>query len=160
MEKVSLYHLLRDVASVYADRPMYWVRQEDGDFRGISYQDWYENLKNLSVFLIDLGMQKGNTAGLICDNRYEWSLCSLSLVTIGCVDVPRGCDATLDDLKYILEHSEAKLLFLENEKILKKLLEDKSSLANVKTILLIDPHTKWKDLENARTALPGVKFSF
>lgn len=59
MEKVSLYHLLRDVASVYADRPLYWVRQEDGDFRGISYQDWYENLKNLSVFLIDLGMQKG-----------------------------------------------------------------------------------------------------
>ncbi|EMO65044.1 AMP-binding enzyme [Leptospira borgpetersenii serovar Pomona str. 200901868] len=160
MEKVSLYHLLRDVASVYADRPLYWVRQEDGDFRGISYQDWYENLKNLSVFLIDLGMQKGNTAGLICDNRYEWSLCSLSLVTIGCVDVPRGCDATLDDLKYILEHSEAKLLFLENEKVLKKLLEDKSSLANVKTILLIDPPTKWKDVENAHTILPGVKFFF
>ncbi|MCG6193359.1 long-chain fatty acid--CoA ligase [Leptospira sp. FAT2] len=160
MEKTSLYHLLRDVASVYADRPMYWIREESGDFRGISYKDWYENLKNLSSFLIELGMQRGNTAGLICDNRYEWSLCSLSLVTIGCVDVPRGCDATIDDLKYILEHSEAKILFLENEKVLKKLLEDKSSLANVKTLLLIDPPVKWKDLESARTQLSGVKFIF
>ncbi|RHX93483.1 long-chain fatty acid--CoA ligase [Leptospira yasudae] len=160
MEKTSLYHLLRDVASVYADRPMYWIREESGDFRGISYKDWYENLKNLSSFLIELGMQRGNTAGLICDNRYEWSLCSLSLVTIGCVDVPRGCDATIDDLKYILEHSEAKILFLENEKVLKKLLEDKSSLANVKTLLLIDPPAKWKDLESARAQLSGVKFIF
>ncbi|TGM96357.1 long-chain fatty acid--CoA ligase [Leptospira yasudae] len=160
MEKTSLYHLLRDVASVYADRPMYWIREESGDFRGISYKDWYENLKNLSSFLIELGMQRGNTAGLICDNRYEWSLCSLSLVTIGCVDVPRGCDATIDDLKYILEHSEAKILFLENEKVLKKLLEDKSSLANVKTLLLIDSPAKWKDLESARAQLSGVKFIF
>ncbi|RHX79034.1 long-chain fatty acid--CoA ligase [Leptospira yasudae] len=160
MEKTSLYHLLRDVASVYADRPMYWIREESGDFRGISYKDWYENLKNLSSFLIELGMQRGNTAGLICDNRYEWSLCSLSLVTIGCVDVPRGCDATIDDLKYILEHSEAKILFLENEKVLKKLLEDKSSLANVKTLLLVDPPAKWKDLESARAQLSGVKFIF
>ncbi|XDD51840.1 AMP-binding protein [Leptospira sp. WS92.C1] len=160
MEKVSLYHLVRDVASVYADRPMYWIREDSGDFRGISYKDWYENLKNLSSFLLDLGMQKGNTAGLICDNRYEWSLCSLSLVSIGCVDVPRGCDATLDDLKYILDHSEAKILFLENEKVLKKLLEDKSCLASVKTILLIDPPSKWKDLESARKQLSGVKFFF
>ncbi|TGM06294.1 long-chain fatty acid--CoA ligase [Leptospira barantonii] len=160
MEKTSLYHLLKDVSVVYADRPMYWIREESGDFRGISYKDWYENLKNLSMFLIDLGMQKGNTAGLICDNRYEWSLCSLSLVTIGCVDVPRGCDATLDDLKYILGHSEAKVLFLENEKVLKKLLEDKSSLAGIKTILLIDPPSKWKDLENARVQLSGIKFVF
>lgn len=160
MEKTSLYHLLKDVSVVYADRPMYWIREESGDFRGISYKDWYENLKNLSTFLIDLGMQKGHTAGLICDNRYEWSLCSLSMVTIGCVDVPRGCDATLDDLKYILGHSEAKVLFLENEKVLKKLLEDKSSLADVKTILLIDPSSKWKDLENARAQLSGIKFVF
>ncbi|TGM59922.1 AMP-binding protein [Leptospira adleri] len=160
MEKTSLYHLVRDVASVYADRPMYWIREESGDFRGISYKDWYENLLNLSSFFIELGLQKGNTAGLICDNRYEWSLCSLSLVTIGCVDVPRGCDATLDDLKYILGHSEAKVLFLENEKVLKKLLEDKSSFANVKTILLIDPPSKWKELENARKDLNGVKFIF
>ncbi|EMM79377.1 AMP-binding enzyme [Leptospira interrogans serovar Icterohaemorrhagiae str. Verdun HP] len=139
---------------------MYWIREESGDFRGISYKDWYENLKNLSTFLIDLGMHKGNTAGLICDNRYEWSLCSLSLVTIGCVDVPRGCDATIEDLKYILEHSEAKILFLENEKVLKKLLENKSSLAKVKTILLIDPPTKWKDLENSRALLSGIQFLF
>ncbi|MCC6275485.1 MAG: AMP-binding protein [Leptospiraceae bacterium] len=160
MEKESIYHLIRDVAATYAERPMYWVKDDSGEYNGIRYAEWYEDLKRLSSFLISEGVEKGDRVGYLCDNRYEWLLCSLAVVTTGAVDVPRGCDATPEDIKYILNHTEAEIIILENEKVLKKITSNGNEFSHIKTVILIENEDKFKNLDEHKKKLPKAKFIF
>ncbi|MBE7410708.1 MAG: AMP-binding protein [Leptospiraceae bacterium] len=160
MEKESVYHLIRDVATTYAERPMYWVKDESGEYNGIRYAEWYEDLKKLSCYLISEGVKKGDKVGYLCDNRYEWLLCSLGVVTIGAVDVPRGCDATPEDIKYILNHTEAGVVILENEKVLKKITNFGDEYPHIKTVILIENEDKFKNLDEHKKKLSKAKFIF
>jgi len=58
------------------------------------------------------------------------------------VDVPRGTDVTESELEYILNHSEAKVVFVEHDKMLEKLMKVKPKLPNLKTIIIMDPKSK------------------
>ena len=59
----------------------------------------------------------------------------------GAANVPRGTDVTESELEYILNHSEAKILFIENDKVLEKFNKIKSK-TSVKTLILMDPKAK------------------
>ncbi|MCE9499778.1 MAG: AMP-binding protein [Leptospira sp.] len=160
MEKESIYHLVRDIAVTYAERPMYWVKDDAGDYSGIRYAEWYDDMKKLANFFIETGLKKGDRVGYLCDNRYEWLMCSLAAVTIGAIDVPRGCDATTDDIKFILNHSEAEVVILENEKILKKISGMASEFTRIKQIILIEGPDKFKNLDEHKSKFPKAKFVF
>ncbi|MBW7857429.1 MAG: AMP-binding protein [Leptonema sp. (in: Bacteria)] len=139
MEKESLYHLLNHTVRTFAERPVYWVRLEKQQFAAISYFNWRADMKRLQAYLIfELGLQHGDKVGLLCDNRYEWNLISLGLGSIGCIDVPRGCDATEQDILYILNHTECPVLVVEHEKMLAKIVDLISDLPHLRHIICIE----------------------
>ena len=53
--------------------------------------------------------------------------------------MPRGCDATEQELRYILDFSECSLTVLENEKQLAKIVANKAGLPLLKAAVLLDP---------------------
>ncbi len=161
MEKESLYYLVRDTVATFAERPVYWVKTDSQSFSAVSYFNWRADMKRFSAYLIHkMGMNHGDRVGLICDNRYEWNLISLGITTAGGVDVPRGCDATVQDVQYILNHTECSIVVVEHEKMLKTILENIGQLPSVKHILVIDPVQKMKKLEDLRSLLGKVKLHF
>lgn len=145
MEKISLYHLLKDTVSTHSERPCYWVRIDKQEFGAVSYANWRADMKSIQAFLIyELNVKKGDKIALLCDNRYEWNLICLAIDTIGCVDVPRGTDATEQDLIYILNHSECNIVVVEHEKMLLKLADCISEIPNIHTIISIEGKEKYK----------------
>jgi long-chain acyl-CoA synthetase len=89
--------------------------------------------------LIELGVSRGDHVGLMSDNRREWLITDLSLLSIGAVDVPRGSDSTVDEMAYILRHADCKLVFAENRVQMEKILSRRSDLPLLETIVLFDP---------------------
>lgn len=161
MEKESLYHLVRDTVATYAERPIYWVKPDNKEFAAISYFSWRLDMKCFSSFLIHrLGIEHGEPIGLLADNCYEWSLVCMGIDTIGAVDVPRGCDATPEDLKYILNHTECTTVVVEHEKMLTKLLDSIDDLPNIKTIISIAPSKKHRKLEQNQKRLGKINLYF
>lgn len=139
MEKESLYHLVHHTTRMFAERPCYWVRLEKQEFAAVSYSNWRADMKRFQAFLIyELGLNHGDKVGLLCDNRYEWNLISLGLTTIGCIDVPRGCDATEQDILYILNHTECPVLIVENEKMLSRIADVIADLPHIRHIMSIE----------------------
>ncbi|MCS7204535.1 MAG: AMP-binding protein [Leptospiraceae bacterium] len=148
MEKLSLYHLLKDTVSTHAERPAFWVRLEKQDFGAVSYANWRADMKSIQAFLVyELGVKKGDKIALLCDNRYEWTLLCFAIDTIGCVDVPRGTDATEQDILYILNHAETSIVIIENEKTLQKLVNCIGEIPSVQTIISIEGREKYKNFD-------------
>ncbi|MCB1306533.1 MAG: AMP-binding protein [Leptospiraceae bacterium] len=161
MEKESLYYLVRDTVATYAERPVYWVKPDGQNFHAVSYFNWRADMKRWSAYLLyKLNLKHGEPVGLICDNRYEWNMICMGIDTIGGIDVPRGCDATKEDIKYILNHTECAVVVAENEKMIRQLAEQLADLPHVKHIIAIEPASKFKKLEQIKEKLGKVKLHF
>jgi len=161
MEKESLYYLVRDTVATFAERPCYWVKTEGQHFSAVSYFNWRADMKRFSAFLIHkLNMAHGEPVGLLCDNRYEWNLISLGITTAGGVDVPRGCDATPQDVKYILNHTQCSILIVEHEKMLRTIVDEIGELPHLKTIISVEPPSRYKKLEDLKSRMGKVKLLF
>lgn len=163
MEKESLYALVRDTVATYSERPSYWVKTDPRaeSFAAVSYFNWRADMKRFSAFLIhSLNCEPGTRIGLLCDNRYEWNLLSLGITTIGCIDVPRGCDATHQDVSYILNHTECPVLIVEHEKMLKTIAGMITELPHLKHIISIEGPDRYKNLDDLKKNLGKTQLHF
>ncbi|PJZ65076.1 long-chain fatty acid--CoA ligase [Leptospira wolffii] len=159
MEKRSVYHLVRDSCLHYKDRPFQWIWDEKiKSFQGVSYLEWFSRLEDLSGFFRSKNLGKGEKVGLLCDNRTEWALCSFSIVCSGGVDVPRGTDASEEEIFYILDHTESKIVFVEKKNVLQKLAKILPRLKNLETVVLIEGEDNFKSLTEIRKSFPKLEF--
>lgn len=110
-----------------------------GIFQPTTYAELLANTAAFAAGLHELGVKRGDRVGFISDNRKEWLAADLAIMGLGAADVPRGCDATLQEISYILSWSECALTVLENEKQLQKIFSVRASLPQLKTLVLFDP---------------------
>lgn len=117
----NIADLFREAAARYGDQPAFGSRQKGGGFVFTSFRELYERGLNLATGLIDLGVQARDHVGLLADNRLEWIVADCAVQICGAADVPRGTDITEGEVRYILEHSDSRLTFVENAGVLQKL---------------------------------------
>ncbi len=116
----TLPRLFRLAATQFADLPAFASRRAPGDYVTISFRRLFERGLDLATGLIDLGLGAREHVGLLADNRLEWILSDYAILMAGAADVPRGTDATVEEIAYILDHSDATMVLLENEAVLAK----------------------------------------
>ena len=123
----------------YPEVPAQFSKDESGVFQARSYSGLLEDIKVFAAGLLELGVTRGDHVGLIADNRREWLIADLALLGIGAADVPRGCDATEQEISYILDFSECRIAILENERQLGKVVAHKAEMPGLTMALLLDP---------------------
>lgn len=128
----------------YGDRPVFWSKGEDKEFHPTSYNQLYDMGIALAEALIQLGLKAREHVGVLADNRLEWILTDYAVQFSGAANVPRGTDVTESELEYILNHSEAKIVFIENDKMLEKYNKVKSKVPKVETIIIMDKSSSAK----------------
>ncbi len=97
--------------------------KEYGGWVHYSTQDFIDTTNQLATALLELGVQKGDKIAIISNNRPEWNFVDLAIQKIGAVSVPMYPTITAEDYRYILDHSESKLIFAGNQEIYEKLLK-------------------------------------
>lgn len=151
----TLPKMLRKVAGMYPEVDAQFSRTRSGDFIPTNYHDLYQNVLNFAGGLLELGVVRGERIGLISDNRKEWEQADMGLLALGCVDTPRGCDATEADLSYILSFSECRIVITENTAQVKKILNIQDKIPTLTTLIAFD---KVDDPEIRRAQEKGIKF--
>lgn len=131
--------LLADAAQQFGERPAFATRTAAGEFEPVSFRGMYEQGCCVATALIDLGLPPRSHVALLADNRLEWMLASYGIQLAGCVDVPRGADVTDGDITYILPHSDARAVFVENSRLLDQVLRLKPQLPNIEHIFVLEP---------------------
>jgi len=134
----TIVDLYREASSVYSDLPAFARKVNKTDYKSINFKELYESGLNLATALIDLGMKQAEHVGLISDNRLEWIIADCGILLAGGADVPRGSDVTDKDIAYIFPHADVEIVFVENDSVLEKIEKNRSSLQNIKHVILMD----------------------
>ena len=95
--------------------------------------------------LMQLGLKREEPIGLISDNRAEWMQADIGIMSIGAIDVPRGCDATPLDLEKILSITECRFVIAENNSQINKILGLHDKLPKIENIITFDKEEDVKD---------------
>ncbi|MGC9325005.1 MAG: AMP-dependent synthetase/ligase [Desulfomonilia bacterium] len=97
--------------------------KKHGIWNKVTWKEYGEQVWTVATGLISLGLKKGQAVCILGDNRPEWLICHLATMTAGGCTCGIYPTSSSDEIRYVLQHSEARLLFVENEEQLDKILE-------------------------------------
>ena len=106
-----------------------------------TYQDFYKEVLSIADYLINAGIKKGDKVAIFSANMPNWGIAQFAIAQVGAITVPILPGFSESEIQNILEHSEAKILFVS--KLLYKLV------SNIKTSQL-----KQKVLMNTFARIP------
>ncbi len=91
-----------------------WDRDAFTDFKGqtLQYHDVARKIEKLHILFQSSGVQKGDKVALCGRNSANWAVAFLATLTYGAIAVPILHEFTADQIHNIVNHSEAKLLFV------------------------------------------------
>ena len=82
----------------------------------IAAENFIERVKTVALGLYDSGIRAGDRVAIISENRPEWSITDLAILCLRAVNVPIYTTQAPDQIRYILEDSGAKILFISGKK--------------------------------------------
>jgi long-chain acyl-CoA synthetase len=118
-------------------------RKEFGIWNRISWDEYGKMVKKTAAGLIGAGLQPGDRVAILGDNRPEWLVCHLATMAIGCVTCGVYSTNAPEQVAYVVGHSESKLLFVENEEQVDKVLQIYPDLEQLKKVVVWDPKGLW-----------------
>ena len=111
--------------------------KSDGAWKEHSWQDYLDNVEKVAGGLLKLGIKPLDKVCIISSNCPEWLFISLAVQSLGASLVPIYPNSTPEQAKYVVEHSEAKFLFVQNQEQLSKTDNWRDELKNLNSIIII-----------------------
>ena len=113
-EPRTIARLWRDAVAAGRDNPAY-LEQRGDSWEPISWQEAAERVEAYANGLLALGVRKGDAFGLLATTRVQWALFDFALGSIGAIGAAIYANSSPKDTGYILEHSEAVGVLVEDE---------------------------------------------
>lgn len=106
----DLKDMLNKTRKLYAKKPAYKIKSEDGKYKIFTHEEVREMVDCLGTALINLGL-KGKRIAVIGENRYEWEIAYLSIVCGTGIVVPLDKSLPENELEDLIERSEIEAIF-------------------------------------------------
>ncbi|WP_319558839.1 long-chain fatty acid--CoA ligase [Marispirochaeta sp.] len=134
----SILHLFKSIVQEHPDKAAQYSKNSRGAFVPVTFSELYREMSVFASGLYDLGVRRGDHLGLIADNRKEWLVADLATISLGAIDVPRGRDSMPQEISFILEYAECRLVFVENREMAEKVLSVVHDLPSMKFMVVLD----------------------
>lgn len=129
--------LLREDAARYGGRVAMREKQK-GIWSEISWRSYLERVKHFCLGLSELGMERGESASILGENRPEWIFADLAIQSLGGVSVGIYPTNSKEQVRYILDHSMSRFVVVEDQEQVDKVLAVKEGLPLLRKIIVID----------------------
>jgi long-chain acyl-CoA synthetase len=117
-------------------------RKDLGIWNRISWTEYGQKVREVAAGLLALGLEQEDRVAVLGDNRPEWLYCHLGTMTAGGATCGIYPTSAPEQVAYVVGHSEAKVLFVENEEQVDKVLQILPELS-VKQVVVWDPKGLW-----------------
>ena len=123
------------------------LRHKDfGIWHRISWWEYAAGVREVAAGLISLGVGHGDRVSILGENRPEWLICDLAVMTIGGVTCGIYTTSAPEEVAYIVGHSESKVIFIENEEQVDKILQILPEV-NLTKVIVWDKKGLWGFLQ-------------
>lgn len=107
----------------------------------LNWTEYRQLVDSLAAGLQANGVRKGDKVAILANTRLEWAALDLAILGLGAITVPIYPSSTQDDVSFILHDSHAKILFVEDLTVLRKLtsvFSRDSKLRRPEKVILIE----------------------
>jgi long-chain acyl-CoA synthetase len=151
MELKRTFDILDQLMNLCPEKDDMLVSIDKGNLFKYSVKDYLEQVEYTSYGLMALGLQKGDLAVTISNNRPEWNIMDMALSQVGIIHVPIYPTISEDDYIYILNNCEPKLLILSDKSLyekIKPIAEKVSSIKGIYSYNEVGTAGNWKEILN------------
>jgi len=113
--------------------------KEFGIWRPFTWQDYFDNVKYLCLGMVSLGLKKGDKVAMIGDNRPEGIWAEMAAMCARAIPVWLFQDCMMDEVKYIVDHSDSRFFVGETQEEVDKALAIMPDCPKLEYIIWDDP---------------------
>ena len=117
----TIADLLPKAVEKYGPSRAVMYKGESGRWETRSFDEVGEIARDLSLGLIDLGIEKGDKVAILGNTRPEWTYFDFAALTAGATVVPIYQTNSPEECQYVLENSDAVAVIVEDEEQLDKI---------------------------------------
>ncbi len=113
--------------------------KQDGAWLDVTYAELGEIVREITLGLIDLGIQPGERVCILAGTRPEWTYADLAITAAGAVVVPIYPTNSPEECHWVISDSGACAVVCENAEQLAKVAAVRDRLPALRTVVAIDP---------------------
>ncbi|MBP6870724.1 MAG: long-chain fatty acid--CoA ligase [Bacteroidales bacterium] len=133
--KEHIAHMVRDRATRFgSDEVFRFMDKKDESYKSYSWESFASDSEKIACSLISMGFGHQSRIGIFSDNRLEWTLADIGILSVRGVVVPFFGTASVRQVQYIVDETEMELMFAGNQEQLDKaiwLLDHSKTLKTV-----------------------------
>jgi len=134
----TLVDILEHSTATFRDRPLFGEKI-NASWSWMSYGAFREEVDRIRTGLAHLGVVRGDSVGIIANNRPEWAIAAYGAYGLGAAVVPMYEAQSRDDWEYILGDSGARVVFVASEGIRKRVAAFGDRLADLDHVIAFEP---------------------
>ena len=160
----SLPAMFFDVARERAGRPFLWAKH-DGKYRPLSWREVETAVTHLARALIAYGIEPGDRVALVSENRPEWIIADLAIVSAGAITVPAYVTNTGNDHRHVLGNSGAHAVIVSTAALAGRVLPAAAQTPGIRFAIAMEavdaggvkfPVYGWQDALDTGAAQPDT----
>ncbi len=126
-------------AEIFADKPFLWGKSSSSsDFTAVTWADAVAQVTALARGLRGLGIAPGDRVVLVAENRPEWLLADLAIMTAGAITVPTYTTNTVDDHLHVLSDCGATGVIVSSAALAEQVLPAAIASDSCRKLIAID----------------------
>jgi long-chain acyl-CoA synthetase len=147
MEYRNLAEVLRKQAARLGPKTALRFKRH-GLYHDLSWEQYRADVVAAASALLETGIQIGDRVGLLSENRVEWLIADMAILTVGAVNVPPHAPLTARQVHFQLEETETRRLFVSNQGQLEKIRQVRSELPQLEKVIVFDSAAAGSDAQS------------
>ena len=135
---ISLFH---HQAKTLKDNDYLW-KKSNGKFLSQTWDEVRKSVEAIAKGLLSLGILKGDRVVILSENRPEWQIADLAIMSIGAISVPVYTTSTTSDYSHVINHSGARCMIISSHELCVKALPAVKQSSICKNVIKINQDEK------------------
>ena len=133
----SLSLMFFDQAKKFSTRPFLWFKEKES-YKSLSWSESAQQILKITHALISNDVVEGDRIVIVSENRPEWLIADLAIITCGAITVPAYTTYTTDDYLHILSNCKANGIIVSNQSLAEKLSSILQKITDIKFIITME----------------------
>ncbi|MDB3880477.1 AMP-binding protein, partial [Alphaproteobacteria bacterium] len=143
--KANLAGTFFENAAMLGEKPLLFIKSK-GKWTGKNWYEVADSVRRLAGALVAAGIKPRDRVLISAENRPEWAIADLAVMSIGAIVVPAYTTNTEDDHVYIMEHSGALIAITSGGLLASRVALAASRVQHMRMLITMDLGTKLPDL--------------
>ena len=116
--------------------------KRDGSWVDIHWGEFGDRVEKIAFALKALNIEKGDKVVIFSENRVEWTYADMAILATGAVTVPLYASSSADQTRYIVNHSEARIIFVNSKEQAAKVTEVRGEIPSLEKMIIFNADEK------------------